>query len=102
MSGSLPAGVQPISTTTQRPLTTWPTRPTSTAYPNWPPPVPTHSTRPPPVFTTTKRPEIDNAITGDGMCGLKNGNPVSNRKRCVSSYFKSVLVLGPNKNYWRT
>lgn len=75
MSGSLPGGVQPISTTTNRPSTTWPTRPPTTVYPNWPPQVPTHSTRPPnPIYTTTTRPDIDNTVAGE--CGMKNGNPV--------------------------
>ncbi|XP_037033895.1 proclotting enzyme [Bradysia coprophila] len=80
VSGSLPPGVQPIhpitTTTTKRPLTTWPTRPTTTVYPNWPPQVPTHSTRPPnPIYTTTQSPLPQEDNTIQGMCGQKNGSP---------------------------
>lgn len=97
MSGSLPGSVQPITTTTttKGPLTTWPTRPT-TSYPNWPPPVPTHSTRPPnSIYTTTSRPQIDNTITGDRTCGIKNGNP-------VIIMVKNIDIIFVNNNCFRT
>lgn len=82
VSGSLPGGSSPThpatvgtTTTTRRPTTTWATKPpTSTTYPNWPPPVPTHSTQRPIYGTTTE----SNEIAGDvgGACGAKNGYPV--------------------------
>ncbi|XP_058065009.1 uncharacterized protein LOC131214693, partial [Anopheles bellator] len=66
---------------TQRPTTTWPTRPRPPQVPNqpppsvgaWPPPVPTH---PPPFEISTIPPS--QPVAGDpvvGGCGLKNGNP---------------------------
>lgn len=72
------------TTTTKRPTTTWPTKPVtaSTPYQHWPPQVPTHSTpaagatRPTTTRYPTHRPV---EIPVDGRCGLKNGNPDSER-----------------------
>ncbi|XP_050100541.1 proclotting enzyme [Anopheles aquasalis] len=81
---------------TQRPTTTWPTRPRPPQVPNqppttaapspigaWPPPVPTH---PPPfdfsTVATTTPPTASFPAGGIGSnegCGVKNGNPDTER-----------------------
>lgn len=79
--------------TTTRRSTTWPTRPPSNKpqqTTQWPPPIPTHPTRPTPIHplltSTTRRPppvittppnEISNEVSFTGACGAKNGNPVN-------------------------
>ncbi|XP_053673750.1 proclotting enzyme [Anopheles nili] len=78
-----------VSEPTQRPTTTWPTRPRPPQVPNqppapvqpvgvWPPPVPTH----PPLEISTLPPSSGAGVAGDTLnvgCGVKNGNPDTER-----------------------
>ncbi|XP_061518491.1 transmembrane protease serine 9 [Anopheles gambiae] len=82
-----PAASEP----TQRPTTTWPTRPRPPQVPNqptpappaqpigvWPPPVPTH----PPLEISTLPPSSSGVVVSDPSnlgCGVKNGNPDTER-----------------------
>uniref|UniRef100_A0A182QQV0 Phenoloxidase-activating factor 2 n=1 Tax=Anopheles farauti TaxID=69004 RepID=A0A182QQV0_9DIPT len=77
-----------VSEPTQRPTTTWPTRPRPPQIPNqptpapqpvgvWPPPVPTH----PPLEISTLPPSSSGVISDSSYagCGVKNGNPDTER-----------------------
>uniref|UniRef100_A0A182KD49 Uncharacterized protein n=1 Tax=Anopheles christyi TaxID=43041 RepID=A0A182KD49_9DIPT len=83
------ASVGAASEPTQRPTTTWPTRPKPPQVPNqpptpapappvqpigvWPPPVPTH----PPLEVSTLPPSSSGVVSDPSNfgCGVKNGNP---------------------------
>ncbi|XP_049279959.1 CLIP domain-containing serine protease B9 [Anopheles funestus] len=85
------SSVGPVSEPTQRPSTTWPTRPRPPQVPNqptpapapiqpigvWPPPVPTH----PPLEIATLPPSSSGVVSDPSIvgCGVKNGNPDTER-----------------------
>jgi len=119
------------TTTTRRPATTWPTRPPSTPYPgfpSWPPPAPTHPTRPPTQRPPTTRPPTarpptvrppppvapiggagsspgtqPSDIPVDGTCGAKNGNQVCTNYLIFFKFTKVIhFIQGSRENSRRT